>query len=85
MAEDRRIMHEITPLMDKDVLYIADRHKKEFTYPIHNHSVFELNFVEYGNRMSVAVKISVRLPSSLISVWVRRLSSEEIRMPALPA
>ena len=116
MAEDRRIIHEITPLMGKDVLYIADRHKKEFTYPIHNHSVFELNFVEnaagvkrivgdsqevigdfdfvsshhliwntYGNRTSVAVKISVRLPSSLISVWVRRLSSEEIRMPALPA
>ena len=32
--------------MGKDVLYIADRHKKEFTYPIHNHSVYELNFVE---------------------------------------
>lgn len=46
MAEERRIIHEITPLMGKDVLYIADRHKKEFTYPIHNHSVFELNFVE---------------------------------------
>ena len=28
MAEDRRIIHEITPLMGKDVLYIADRHKK---------------------------------------------------------
>ena len=46
MVDNRRIIHEITPLMDKDVLYIADRHKKEFTYPIHNHSVYELNFVE---------------------------------------
>lgn len=46
MVDDRRIIHEITPLMDNDVLYIADRHKKEFTYPIHNHSVYELNFVE---------------------------------------
>ena len=46
MPEERRIIHEITPLMGKDVLYIADRHKKEFTYPIHNHAVFELNFVE---------------------------------------
>lgn len=46
MVDDRRIIHEITPLMGKDVLYIADRHKKEFTYPIHNHSVCELNFVE---------------------------------------
>ena len=46
MVDARRIIHEITPLMGKDVLYIADRHKKEFTYPIHNHSVYELNFVE---------------------------------------
>ena len=46
MVDDRRIIHEITPLMGKDVLYIADRHKKEFSYPIHNHSVYELNFVE---------------------------------------
>ena len=35
--------------MGKDVLYIADRHKKEFTYPIHNHEVFELNFVEHAS------------------------------------
>jgi AraC-like DNA-binding protein len=48
MAEERRVIHEITPLMGKDVLYIADRHKKEFTYPIHNHEVFELNFVEHA-------------------------------------
>lgn len=34
--------------MGKDVLYIADRRKKEFTYPIHNHSAFELNFVEHA-------------------------------------
>lgn len=46
--DERRIIHEITPLMGKDVLYIADRHKKEFTYPIHNHEVFELNFVEHA-------------------------------------
>lgn len=49
MAEERRVIHEITPLMGKDVLYIADRHKKEFTYPIHNHEVFELNFVEHAD------------------------------------
>ena len=48
MPEERRIIHEITPLMGKDVLYIADRHKKEFTYPIHSHEEFELNFVEHA-------------------------------------
>ena len=47
--EERRVIHEITPLMGKDVLYIADRRKKEFTYPIHNHEVFELNFVEHAS------------------------------------
>lgn len=34
--------------MGKDVLYIADRRKKEFTYPIHNHKVYELNFIEHA-------------------------------------
>ena len=46
--EESKVIHEITPLMGKDVLYIADRHKKEFTYPIHNHEAFELNFVEHA-------------------------------------
>ena len=46
--EEPRVIHEITPLMGKDALYIADRRKKEFTYPIHNHEVFELNFVEHA-------------------------------------
>ena len=34
--------------MGKDIIYIADRRKKEFTYPIHNHEVYELNFVEHA-------------------------------------
>ena len=49
MMEESRVIHEITPLMGKDALYIADRRKKEFTYPIHNHEVFELNFVEHAS------------------------------------
>jgi AraC-like DNA-binding protein len=36
---------EITPLSSKDCFYIADRQKTEFTYPIHTHSEFELNFI----------------------------------------
>ena len=46
--EEPRVIHEITPLMGKDSLYIAERRKKEFTYPIHNHEVFELNYVEHA-------------------------------------
>lgn len=45
---DNPVMHEITPLMGRDALYIADRRKKEFAYPIHNHDVYELNFVEHA-------------------------------------
>lgn len=35
---------EVTPLSEKDFFYIADRRKSEFTYPIHNHAEYELNF-----------------------------------------
>ena len=42
------VLREVTPLMERDMLYIADRRKKEFTYPIHNHDVFELNFIEHA-------------------------------------
>ena len=45
---DGNVLHEITPLMEQDALYIADRIKKEFSYPVHNHDVFELNFVEHA-------------------------------------
>lgn len=40
------IIREITPLSGKDCFYIADRNKTEFTYPMHCHKEFELNFVE---------------------------------------
>lgn len=42
------VLHEITPLGENDFMYVADRHKKEFDYPIHQHEIFELNFVAGG-------------------------------------
>ncbi len=42
---ESRILHEITPLSENDFMYVADRHKQEFDYPIHSHEVMELNFV----------------------------------------
>ena len=38
------IIHEITPLSEKDCFYIVDRRKTEFTYPIHCHLEYELKF-----------------------------------------
>ncbi len=42
-------IREVTPLSEKDCFYIADRHKTEFTYPIHSHREFELNFIAHAN------------------------------------
>lgn len=42
----KNIFNEISPLSDKDCFYIVERHKTEFTYPLHSHREFELNFIE---------------------------------------
>ena len=44
-----RVLRELPPLLDSDFMYVADRRKKEFNYPIHKHEVFELNYVENGD------------------------------------
>lgn len=43
-----KVLKEVTPLSSKDCLYIADRSKSEFTYPIHTHKECELNFTEHA-------------------------------------
>ena len=63
--EDRNyIMREITPLSERDFFYIADRRKSEFTYPIHCHTEYELNFVENaaGVRRVVGDSAEATLP-----------------------
>ena len=42
---ETRVLREITPLSEHDFMYVADRHKKDFDYPIHIHDVLVLNFV----------------------------------------
>lgn len=42
----RKVIREITPLSEKDFLYLVDRTKDAFTFPLHCHDEFELNFVE---------------------------------------
>ena len=51
------IIREITPLSERDCFYIADRYKKEFTYPIHCHPEFELNFTEHASGVRRIVEI----------------------------
>lgn len=42
------VLTEITQLSELDCFHIVERHKTEFTYPLHRHREFELNFVEHG-------------------------------------
>ena len=55
------IIREITPLSDSDCFYIADRRKKEFTYPIHRHREFELNFTENSKGVRRIVGDSIEI------------------------
>ena len=68
MENQNYIMREITPLSERDCFYIADRHKTEFTYPIHCHAEYELNFTEHASGVRRVVgdsaEIFGRLPSS---------------------
>lgn len=85
-----KIIHEITPLSDKDCFYIAERYKKEFTYPIHSHQEFELNFTEKATGVRRIVGDSVEVVGEydlvlitgkdLEHVWEQHeCKSEEIR------
>ena len=40
------ILTEVTPLSECDFLYVVDRTKDSFTFPVHRHAEFEINFVE---------------------------------------
>lgn len=56
-----KVIREITPLSEKDFFYIADRSKSEFTYPIHSHVEFELNFTERASGVRRIVGDSVEV------------------------
>lgn len=53
------VLREITTITDKDCFYIVERHKSEFTWPIHSHEVYELNFIEHGKGVRRVVGDSI--------------------------
>lgn len=52
-------LSEIVPLSPKDTFLIVERRKKEFTYPLHHHKEFELNFVQNGSGVRRVVGDSI--------------------------
>ena len=73
-----QIIREITPLSDKDCFYIAERYKTEFTYPIHNHSEFELNFTEKAAGVRRIVGDSSEVIGDYDLVLITRLGTERL-------
>ena len=69
------ILHEITPLSDKDCFYIVERTKSEFTFPLHKHVEFELNYVENaaGARRTVGDSVEVIGNYDLVLITGREL------------
>ena len=57
----KNLMREVTPLSGADCFYIADRYKKEFTYPIHCHEECELNFTSHSSGVKRIVGDSVEV------------------------
>lgn len=55
------ILSEITPLSNQDCFYIADRLKSEFTFPIHRHAEYELNFIEHAQGVKRVVGDSTEI------------------------
>lgn len=44
--QESQILTEVTPLSDCDFLYVVDRTKDSFTFPVHRHAEYEINFIE---------------------------------------
>jgi AraC-like DNA-binding protein len=53
------VLREITSLTDNDCFYIVERHKSAFTWPLHSHEEYELNFIERGRGVRRVVGDSI--------------------------
>lgn len=61
MSSNTNTIQEVTPLSEKDCFYIADRCKTEFTYPIHCHKEYELNYVSQAKGVKRIVGDSIEI------------------------
>lgn len=55
------IISEVTPISEKDCFYLAERHKTEFSYPLHKHKEYELNFISGCNGAKRIVGDSIEI------------------------
>lgn len=72
------VLTEITPLSDKDCFFIIERHKTMFSYPLHQHKEFELNFIENGAGLTRIVGDSVEETGDLELVLIGSENLEHV-------
>ncbi len=75
---ETRVLREITPLGENDFMYVADRHKKEFDFPIHQHEILELNFVAGASGCRRVVGDSSEVISNLDLVLITSPDLEHV-------
>jgi AraC-like DNA-binding protein len=64
------IMREITPLTQNDCFTIFSRTKKEFSFPLHYHEEFELNFIRCAKGAKRIVGDSIEVVDDLEMVLI---------------
>ena len=64
-----KVITEITNLGDKDCFYLVERHKEEFSYPLHKHEELELNFVAHCQGARRIVGDSMEVLGNMTCVW----------------
>ncbi|MFV0346453.1 MAG: AraC family transcriptional regulator [Bacteroidales bacterium] len=78
MKTESRVIKEITPLSDKDCFYVADRNKKDFTYPMHSHAEYELNFIANASGLRRIVGDSVEVIGNFDLVLIASKDLEHV-------
>lgn len=73
--QKHEVLQEMTPLSDKDCFYIVERTKTDFTFPLHKHFEYELNYVENaaGARRTVGDSMEVIGNYDLVLITGREL------------
>jgi len=72
------VLSEITQLSHKDCFHVVDRHKSEFTYPLHQHSEYELNFIQNAEGAKRIVGDSIEVIDKLELVLIGGKNLEHV-------
>ena len=70
------ILREVTPLSHQDCFMIFSRQKEQFTFPIHVHAEYELNFIENGANSQRVVGDSIEEIENLDLVLITNSNLE---------